>query len=84
VQEHLATDAEQCRARVGVGVAAEESGLEEDHARAPHGRRAAEERQDHLAHHRLHDEEQRGADVHRDRVEQQEGDQAAILMWTQS
>nr|MDQ3959354.1 hypothetical protein [Pseudomonadota bacterium] len=52
---------------------------EEDHAGAPHGRGAPKERQDHLAHHRLHHEEQRGADKERERVEQQDGGQGRIL-----
>jgi hypothetical protein len=59
---------------MGVGVPAEQGRLEEHHAGVPHGRRPAEQGQDHLAHHRLHDEQQAGADEQRDRVEQQVGD----------
>ena len=79
VQERLPADAEPRRRGVGIGVAAEERGLEEHHAGAPHRGRAAEERQDHLAHHRLHHEQERGADEQRERVEQQDERQAEIL-----
>ena len=79
VQDRLPADAEPRRGGVGIGVAAEERGLEEHHARAPDGGRAAEERQDHLAHHRLHHEQERGADEQRGRVEQQDERQAEIL-----
>ena len=77
VQDGLARGAEPRAARVGVRVAGEERGLEEHHAGAPHRRGAAEERQDHLAGHRLHHEQEGGADEQGERVEQQDGGQEA-------
>ena len=60
MQDRLAwRGAKPRRAGVRIRIARQEGGLEEDHARAPHGRRATEEREDHLAHHGLDDEEQR-------------------------
>jgi hypothetical protein len=54
-------------AEVGVCVAAEEHGLEEQHARGPHRRPAAEPRQHRLADQRLDLEEQEGAEEDRRR-----------------
>ncbi len=79
MEEHLGAEAEPGRARMGVGIAAEERRLKEDHAGAPHGWGSAEEREDHLAHHRLHHEEEGGAGEHRDRVEEEDCDQIGIL-----
>ena len=63
------------RQQVGIGVAAQQRGLEEHHRHRPHRRRAAEPRQHHLGEHRLHREQQRGADKDRDgeRRQQQAG-----------
>ena len=79
VQDRLPADAEPRRGGVRIGVAAEERGLEEHHARAPDGGRAPEERQDHLAHHRLHHEQERGTHEQCGRVEQQDERQTESL-----
>ncbi len=69
VQDGLTRDAEPGGARVRIGVSGEQGRLEEEHTGAPHGRRAPEERQDHLADHGLHHEQERGAHEQRARVE---------------
>ena len=61
VQEHLLARTEPSDAAVGVGVAREEHHLEEQHARRPHGRSAAEPRQDEARDERLDEEEQERA-----------------------
>ena len=43
---------------MGVEIARQQGGLEEDHARVPDRRRAPQRRQDHLRHHRLDEEQQ--------------------------
>ncbi len=76
VHEGLAGGAQAPSQQVRVGVAGEQRALEEHHARAPHRGSAAEQRQDHLADHRLHHEEKEGAGEERQRVQQQDGGQA--------
>ena len=81
MQERLAwRGAKPRRAGVRIRIAGQEGGLEEDHARAPHGRRATEEREDHLAHHGLDDEEQRRPHEHGGGVEEQDGGQRGPLL----
>jgi hypothetical protein len=61
VQSGLAVEAEFFHRQVSVAVAAEQGGLEKDHAGVPDRRRAAIEGQQHLARHRLDGKEQKGA-----------------------
>ena len=79
MQDRLPAVPEPRRGGVSIGVAGQERGLEEHHAGVPDGRRAAQERQDHLADHRLDHEQERGAAEQRDRVEQQDEGQAEVL-----
>ena len=73
LEQKLAAAREPGADEVRVGVTGQEHALEEDHARVPHRRRAAEQRQDHLADHRLDEEQERGAREERQReVEQHE------------
>jgi len=62
------------REPVGVGIARQQRALEEHDRHRPYRRRAAQARQHHLGEHRLHHEQQRGADEdgRRDRCEQEE------------
>src|SRR5438067_6656997 len=58
---------EAARQPMRIGIAEQQHGLEKAHAGVPHARRTAEARQDHLADHRLYQEQQAGADEQRDR-----------------
>ena len=71
MEERLLANAEPGAGEVRVQIAQEQHRLEEDHARVPHGRRAAEQGQDHLADHRLHQKQKRGTDKKRDRKNEQ-------------
>ena len=73
VQDRLAADPEQGRRRVGVGVSGQQGRLEEDHAGVPDRRRAAQQGQHHLGDHRLDEEQQRGADEHRQGEDDRQG-----------
>ena len=64
VQRCVAPDAESCRA-VRIRVAAQQDGLEEDQARVPHRRGAAEQRQHQARDHRLDEEHQKRAQKNR-------------------
>jgi hypothetical protein len=58
VEQHLAPGSEQAGAQVRVSVAPDEQHLEEQHARRPHRRAAAEPGQDEAGDERLHQEEE--------------------------
>src|SRR5262249_16143728 len=60
VHEHLAPNAQPAAEQMCVAVAGQEGGLEEDHAGVPDRRCAAEQRQNHLGDHGLHQKEQQG------------------------
>src|SRR5881392_875706 len=62
------------RRPVGVGIAGEQHALEEDEARCPYARRAAEPRQDLLGDDRLHQEQQERRKEDRRRVRQRSGE----------
>ena len=67
MDRHLGLASSRSRLQqVGVGVAGQQRGLEEDHRGVPHRRRSAQHRQDQLGHHRLDQEDQRrrGEDGH--------------------
>ena len=67
MDRRLRQASETCRQPMRIGIAEQQHGLEKAHAGVPHVRRAAEMRQHHLADHRLHQEQQAGADEQRDR-----------------
>ncbi len=58
VDSRLAAKSECPDGEVGVCVSGEESRLEKHHRSVPHGGRAAENREDHLRHHRLDEEDE--------------------------
>lgn len=58
---------------VRVAISGQESHLKEQDRSGPYGRCAADPRQEHLADHRLRDEEKAGTDEDRDRKEHTEG-----------
>ena len=67
VDRRLRESAKTGRQPMRIGIAEQQHGLEKAHAGVPHARRTAEARQDHLADHRLHQEQQAGADEQRRR-----------------
>src|SRR6266446_9300575 len=62
MNRRLVTDSERSVGNVCIGVAGEQGGLKEKHARVPNSRCAAEERQHHFREHRLHCKEEDGGD----------------------
>jgi hypothetical protein len=62
VNLHLPPRLEPVAQRVGVEVAEQQGGLEEDHAGVPDRRRPPEQGEDHLADHRLDEEQEERAD----------------------
>src|SRR5262249_42797988 len=67
VQNGLLARPEPGNSAVGVGVAGQQQRLEKDHAGVPDRRRAAKQRRDHLADHRLDQEQQQSAAEERQR-----------------
>ena len=72
VKQSLRALRQSCCNDVRVRVPAEQADLEEEHARVPHPRRAAEAREQQLADHRLDGKEQDSAD------EQREGEEEGV------
>ena len=70
VQPHLRARSEPVHGEIRIRIAGEERRLEEDEARGPDGRRAAEPRENLLRHHGLDEEQQEGADEDRGGVEE--------------
>jgi hypothetical protein len=72
VDRRLRKTSETGRQPMRIGIAEQQHGLEKAHAGVPHIRRTAEMRQHHLADHRLHQEQQAGADEQRHRESRQQ------------
>src|ERR1700733_392417 len=69
MHQHLHARLQEADGDVRVSVSRQQQKLEEEHAGAPHRRRAAEPRQNHLGDERLHLEQQKGAQKNGNGVE---------------
>ena len=63
---------------MSVGVSGQKQRLKEDHAGGPGRRRPAQKRQHHFSDHRLHEEQEKGADEERDGEKQGHGDDSPV------